>query len=259
MAYYLGVDIGGTKIRAVLMQGLDDRKPQCFVITTPKNKKRFLDVLWKFLRKVAGPKKLTGIGVGVPGVVNKNRGTLIKAPNLSFLNGWNANKFFARFKVPVRTDNDSRCFLRAEAIRGAGKGYKNIVALTIGTGIGGGIMIDGKIYYGSRSGAGEFGHMIVGNNKTFEQLAGKRAFLKYGDRSKLIGVGVANLINAFDPDIVILGGGGVTSGAVKIGMVRRLAKKYTMSPPAQKTPIVRGKLGDTAAAMGAVLLWKKGY
>ncbi len=144
--------------------------------------------------------------------------------------------------------------MRGEAIIGVGRGYKNIVVLTAGTGIGGGLMVNDKIYYGSNNGAGEFGHMILDNNKTFEQLAAKKAFLKMGDRSKIIGIGIANLINALDPQIVILGGGGVVEGGIKIGTVQKIARKYIVSPLAKKTPIIKGKLGEYSQAIGAALL-----
>lgn len=259
MVYYLGIDIGASKIKVVLMKGFGAQKPKHVVFDTPRNKTQFLKLLEKFIHGLQQGVTIKGIGLGLPGIVDRKRGVLIKAPNLPFLDGWDATKFFKKFKIPIRVDNDSRCFLRAEALLGAGRGYKNIVALTVGTGIGGGIVIDGRVYNGSRNGAGEFGHMVLERGKTFEQLAGKKAFLKYGDRSEVIGKGVANLINAFDPDSVILGGGGVTSGAVKIDTVGWVAKRYIMSPLAKKTPIVKGKLGDAAAAIGAALLWKKGY
>lgn len=249
----LGVDIGGTKIRAVLFDN-KNRKFFGFNIATPKNKRLFLKVLEKEIGEIIKKNKISGIGIGLPGIIDVKKSVLIKVPNLLFLKNWQAKKFFSKFNKSVKIDNDSRCFLRAEAIIGAGKNYKNIAVLTIGTGIGGGIMIDGKIYYGKNSGAGEFGHMIIDNKKTFEQIGAKKAFLKYGDRSEIIGIGVANLINSLDPEIVILGGGGIIFGKVKIGIVRKIAKKYIMSPLAKNTPIVKGKLSENSQAIGAALL-----
>jgi len=259
--FYLGIDIGGSKIKGVL---LDKKKNQWFLgfnIATPKNKKKFLKVLEQEIYKLLQKKKIIGIGVGLPGIVDRKHGLLIRAPNLPFLNNWQARKFFSKFSKNLKFDNDSRCFVIAESVLGVGRKYRNIIGITIGTGIGGGIIIDGKIYYGAGNGAGEFGKMIINlqsqisNLKTFEQVGGKKAFLKYGDRSKIIGVGVANLINILDPQIVILGGGGITSGGVKIKTVQKIAKKYIMSPLAKKTPIVKGKLKDNSQAIGAALLF----
>lgn len=252
---YLGIDIGGTKIRGIL---LDKRKKYspAFNLATPRNKKIFLRILEDEICKTIKKKKIIGIGVGLPGIIDIKRGILIKAPNLPYLNGWQAKKFLLTFNKNLKFDNDSRCFAIAEAMLGAGKGHKNIIGITIGTGIGGGIVINNKIYYGKHYGAGEFGKMVIDNKKTFEQIGAKEAFLKYGDRSEVIGIGVANLINIFDPDIVILGGGGLYSGKVKIGTVRKTAKKYVMSPLGKKTPIIKGKLGENSQAIGAALLFR---
>lgn len=249
----LGVDIGGTKIRAVLLDN-KNRRFFGFNIATPKNKKAFFEVLEKEIGEIIKKNKISGIGIGLPGIVDVKNGVLIKSPNLLFLKNWQAKKFFSKFNRRVAIDNDSRCFLRAEAKFGAAKGYKNAIGLTIGTGIGGGIMIDGKIYYGKNSGAGEFGHTIIDDSETFEKIGAKKAFLKYGDRNEVIGIGVANLINSLDPEIVVLGGGGIISNSVKIEVVRKISKKYIMSPLAKRTLIVKGKLGENSQAIGAAFL-----
>ncbi|NCO44734.1 ROK family protein [Candidatus Wolfebacteria bacterium] len=266
--FYLGIDIGGTEIRGILLDSSKNQRFLVFNIVTPRNKKSFLSALNEEINGLTQKKKIIGIGVGLPGIVDVKRGILAKAPNLPFLNGWQAKKFFSKFKTSpvthpdgrygarVKIDNDSRCFLRGEAFLGAGKNYKNIVALTIGTGIGGGLMINDKIYYGSHNSAGEFGHMIIGDKKSFERLGAKKAFLKMGDTSKIIGLGIADLINALDPQIVILGGGGIFTGGIQMETVRRTARKYIMSPLAKKASIIKGKLGENAQAIGAALLFK---
>ena len=159
-------------------------------------------------------------------------------------------------------ENDALCFLRAESSLGIAKGYKNIVAIAIGTGIGGAIMVEGKLYRGSTGSAGEFGHTVLGiaDRKlhvvphTFEKLGAKVASEKYGDTSEIIAIGIANIINSFDPEIVVLGGGGIASGGISIEIVQEIAKNYIISPFAKNTPIVKGVLGEYAQAMGAALL-----
>jgi len=261
--YYIGIDIGGTKIKGVVFDSKNKLVKKEITIKTSKNKKDFLKQLGKIVLELEKGNNIKGIGVGLPGVVNYATGVFVKAPNLPFLNDWNAKKEFNKFRIPVKFDNDSRCFLRAEAKLGAGRGYKNIVGLTIGTGIGGGIIIDGKMYQGKTNSAGEFGHTIFQEEtrkekgKSFEELGGKRAFFKFGDRSRIIGIGVANLINTIDPDIVILGGGGINNKSLKMDVIKKIAKKYIMSPLAKETPIVKGKLGDKAQAIGAALLFNE--
>ena len=281
MNYYLGLDIGGTTIKAVLMRDFNDKEPQCFGIDTPKSKKEFLRILQEFTKKIlfeqsredtikggSQPRSnniIKGIGAGLPGILDPKREVLLKAPHLPFLNGWRPKEFFKKFGAAVQIENDANCFVLAEHKRGAAKGYKNVVGLAVGTGIGGGIIMNGKLYRGSHGSAGEFGHTIlriknpelrIMNTEKLEELAAKKAFEKYGDRSKIIGTGVANLINSLDPDIVVLGGGGVASGEIKMNTVRQVAKQNILSPLVKKTPIVRGKLGEYTQAMGAVLLLK---
>jgi predicted NBD/HSP70 family sugar kinase len=269
MNYYCGVDIGGSKIKAVLLKGLSRQNTELFAIDTSRNKHEFLRKLEDLIFKVSGKKPVAGIGIGVPGMIDAGRGILIKATNLPFLDNWKVKDFFSRFASGVRIDNDSRCFLRGEASWGAARGYKNVVGVALGTGIGGGIMIDGKIYYGKNNSAGEVGHHImqikslksvlgeVGESKikSFENLASRKAFER-GNQSWVVGIGIANLINILDPDAVVLGGGGMTSKKVRLDTVRHFAKKYIVSPRAKNTPIVVGKLGDAAQAIGAALLVK---
>lgn len=252
----IGIDIGGSKIRGVLVDG-KNKIISDFNIETPKDKKLFLQIIEDEINKFLQKGKISKIGVGLPGVVDTRRNIFVKAANLPFLDGWQVVKFFKKFCKVVKIDNDSRCFLLAESKLGAGRGYKNIVGIAVGTGIGGAIMIDGKILYGANFGAGELGHMIIqseGGIKSFEQLAGKKAYEEHGDRSEIIGIGVANMINILNPEIVILGGGAVSVGKVDIDMVKNSVVNYILSPLAKKTKIVKAKLGKNAQAIGATLL-----
>lgn len=251
--YKIGIDIGGSKIRGVLLDG-KNKIVSSFNIETPKDKKLFLQTLEDEVGKFSQKGKIVKIGIGLPGIVDTKKNILVKAVNLPFLDGWQVVKFFQKFCKVVKIDNDSRCFLLAESKLGVGRGYKDIVGIAIGTGIGGAIMIGGKIYYGANFGAGELGHMILDGQKTFEELAGKKAYEQYGDRSEIIGLGVASVINILNPEIVILGGGAVSVGKVDMAVIKKSALKYIMSPLAKKTPIVKAKLGKNAQAIGATLL-----
>ena len=88
-----------------------------------------------------------------------------------------------------------------------------------------------------------------------EKLGGKRAYEKYGDRSKIIGEGTASLVNVFDPDIVVLGGGGMSSGKINLHVVRGYVKKFVLSPAGKRVSIVKTELGEKAQAVGAALLF----
>ena len=255
---YLGIDIGGTNIKAVVLERGISKPLEEFVWKSPHEKTAFLALLGQEVQNIVDSYEIAGIGVGVPGVFDAEKKVLIKAPNLKFLDNWAVGEFFSQFMPPTTIENDGRLFVRAEVMWGAGKGFQHVIGVAIGTGIGGGILLHGQFYEGAHNAAGEFGHMLISSNIAgepleWEKLAGKKAYEGLGDRSEIIGRGVANLINAFDPDIVLLGGGGITGGALNVPIIKKTAAKYILAPAAKKTPIIRGKLGYLAAAMGATV------
>ena len=263
MNHYIGVDIGGTKIKAVLLSGYERQNIHPVTIDTPKDKRACIAALQEIVRSAARNKKIAGIGVGAPGVVDSSRGLIIKCANLAFLDNMRLDDVFGSFKVPVRVENDSRCFVLAEAAWGSAMKYKHVVGVAIGTGIGGGIVIDGAIYRGSTNAAGEFGHTIfqiaehdsrAPKEYSWEQLGSKQTFLNPDESARVIGIGVANIINMLDPEIIVLGGGGIMSGLLKMDQIVKTAREFLISPQARKTPIKKAALGDAAQAIGAALL-----
>ena len=264
MKNYLGIDIGGTRIKAVLLRGTDKQKPVLHSIPTPDTREAAIYAMQDLARAAQGDTKIAGIGIGVPGIIDQKTGVIEKAPNVPWLDGWRLADMWETQGVPVAVENDSRCFVLAESMWGAGAGYKNIVGLAIGTGIGGGIMINGALIRGVHAAAGEFGHMVlaldeknIASSQTLEHMGAKRAFEKYGDRSAVIGVAVANLINVFDPEMVVLGGGGVADDGVTIEVIRNIMRSFVLSVGAKETPVAPAHLGDAAQAIGAGLLFKE--
>jgi glucokinase len=259
---YLGIDIGGTALKRVIIRGIHPHEPVIKErIDTPRTPDEFFSVLEGLIREFISKEQgnIAGIGGGIPGVFGKDREAVLSAPNLPFLNGWEAKKFFGKFGVPIKLDNDSRCLLRAEMAWGAGRGYRDVIALSIGTGIGGGIAIAGKIYCGASDSAGEVGHMIIDgeNGRSLEGLGARSGAEKWGDRSGVIGIGIANIINVVNPEIVVLGGGGAAEGKINLKIVREAVRKFVLSPIARKTPIVAAQLGDFSQAIGAALFCAK--
>lgn len=294
MDRYIGFDIGGTKIDAGLVKGNEilNRK----IVPTPKNKKDFVAAVLGVIRELAGGrgKSVKGIGIAMAGAIDRKSGKIVRSPNLPRLNGLNLKKAVERkLKIPVRIDNDAKCFLRAEAKFGAARKAKNAVGLILGTGVGAGIMIGGKIYYGRDEAAGEIGHTIIKINSkfkilnskqimdnlfSFEDLVSKKGFAAFGikDAKKLedlakkgdkkalaiheiigayLGIGLANIVNVLNPEIIVLGGGLSRAGKLLTGPACRVVKKLALAPKAKKTPIVVSKLGKEAGIRGAVLLF----
>lgn len=257
--YYLGIDIGGSVTKLVVLRGLEKQAVSISKFPTPKNPWTLETQLIRGIEEIIIKRHMTlsGIGIGIAGILDYKRGRVSRAHNLSQYDKWEVIRFFRWFRLPTAIDNDSRCFLRAEAAWGAGRNKKNVVGLAIGTGIGGGMMFDGAIYRGTDGSAGEVGHMVIDapHRRTLEDLGALRAYKKFGDTTEAISIGVANLINILNPDIVILGGGAISSQYFSLNKIRLAAREFIMSPLARHTPIVKSQLGDAAQAIGAALLF----
>ena len=231
----VGVDIGGSKINIIVWNG---RK----VIDSWQTS----EVSLKNLEKGISHFNISKIGIGIAGVLDYETGCVLDSPNLKLFEGLCLKKFLNK---NIRFDNDVNCFLRAESKLGVARGFKNVLAVAMGTGIGGAIMINKKlVYLGSHGSAGEFGFMIIKNEKTWEKLYQETK--NNPEKQKQIhALGFANLINIFDPEIIILGGGGAKLPN------RKLMEKFILSPLAKKPKIIFSKLDSNATAIGAALLW----
>lgn len=280
----LGIDIGATKTNALLFNKNDKKVVWSNIAPTDKtNKKNFLKNLFNLIDLIGKEHSFSSIGVAVAAIVDVKTGKIIKSPNIEIINGLNlASVIQNKFNVPVKVQNDADCFSVAERKVGTGKKYKNFVGVTLGSGIGCGLIIDGEIYNGKEGGsAGECGHMIIDNkskNGSFEDLASGKFINRVYDKSgeelfsdaksgkaiaekvcrefgENLGVGLSNIINMMNPEAIIIGGG--ISGAIKpiLPVVKASIKKYVMSPRAKNTPVMISKLGTNAPAIGAALLF----
>ncbi len=242
----IAVDLGGTHLRVAIVR--NNKAVKYLRYKTPKKKEEITDMLFSSISSLIKEcERLRGIGVASPGPIEK--GVIKNTPNLPLKN-FNLKKALEkRFKTKVIVENDATCVALAEAKLGCKK--NNFFVLTLGTGIGGGIVINGEIYKG-RGNAGELGHIILDKGKDFESLAAwkktkKLTEKKFGkplliselakmnnqDSKKILkeismylGQGIASLISVFDPEIVILAGGVSESGKSFLKMIKREAKKY---------------------------------
>jgi glucokinase len=239
MKYLIGVDLGGTNIKTGLVD-LSGKIIKKYEIPTEAKKgtKAVIDNIAKTIRAVETG-KVIGIGIGSPGPLNYRTGTILNPVNLPFRKTPLRAIIQDKFKVKTFLDNDANCFALAEAIFGQGKNYENVAGITLGTGVGGGVVICKKIYHGKNN-AAELGHMTIkydgprsrcGNHgciethasargikslfdkksdpKQIEDLAiqgNKKALKTYNKMGCFLGVGITNIIYAFDPDIIVLGG-----------------------------------------------------
>jgi len=276
----IGIDLGGTKMSAVLFDGekvLDEN-----LLATPKNNLENIIIMMAVLieplikRAAEFKRNIKGVGIGAAGVMDIERKKILNSPNLKILNNVKlAEKLEEKIKLKTKLENDAKCFIMAECKLGAGKKYKNIYGLTIGTGIGGGWFINNEIYKGSHGGAGEVGHMIM-DSKDLNDLEDlfhnimKRDPIKIAQRaysldrsalriyeefSKILGLALANIANIIDPEVFIIGGGVINSADLFLPRAEEIMKKNIQSSEISiKIKILKSKLDKNAGAIGAAMI-----
>ena len=307
VAEAVGVDIGGTKCLGVVLDArgeivAEQRRP------TPKTGAALVETVVSLVDGLV-PGSSARVGVGAPGLVDRH-GRLRFAPHLPGVVELELRRALeaARPGIRVVVDNDATCAVWAETRRGAAAGLSNVLLVTIGTGIGGGIVSDGRIMRGANGFAGEIGHVMVesdglmctcgqrgcweryasgsglgwmareaaqaGRGERMVELAGGdpesvrgehvTAAASEGDADATavvdrfawwVAVGLANLANILDPELIVLGGGIIESGAVVLEPTRvaflRLLEGARNRPAIE---LVAARLGERAGAVGAALL-----
>src|SRR3989344_4994870 len=232
MKKIIAVDFGGSLIKSALVE--NNKILKKFLIDTDANKgkNKIIENLIEAIN-VVYEKDVKDIGIGMPGPANYDKGIFINPPNLKPL--WNVNikKYIQRkFRVNVKFENDANCAALAELFFNK---YRNFIVLTLGTGIGCGVIIGRKLYKGSGN-ASEAGHMIIDKGKDFEDLCSgtaikrrskelfkkellikdlvklakkgnKKAKQIVEENANYMGIGIGNLVNIFDPEVIILEGG----------------------------------------------------
>ena len=272
MKEVIAIDIGGTRTRvAVVKQG---KILKIKSINTPKDKKTFLKELKQIISSLIN-QRIKGIGISIAGAIDSS-GKIIDSPNVLATNNLNLKKELRKFRKKVAIENDANCVALAESKYGVKK--KNFIILTLGTGIGGGVIINGKLFKGQGLG-GELGHIIINNGKQLEELIASKAlarltkkylgkslsiyeFSKYinkpkakpilNELSKYTAQGIASLIDIFDPEIVVLAGGMRKFGNNFLNQTKKQVPKYHFIP--RKTPIKWSSLSHPGIIGASLLL-----
>lgn len=236
---------------------------------------------------------LIGAGVGLPGPIRLPRGQMESS---QILPGWVgvhvAEEMCSRLGVVVRVDNDANLGALAELFWGAGSGAADLVYLKVASGIGAGIVVDGRVFHGAGGTAGEIGHLTVdehgpvcrcGNRGCLETLAAGDALVELmrpslgheptaeeivarardgdarcrraiADSGRHIGSAVASVCNVLNPGLVVVGGSLGQAGELLLGELRESLRRHTVLPAAEDVEIVAGMLGERAEVLGAVAL-----
>jgi predicted NBD/HSP70 family sugar kinase len=291
MKYAIGLDVGGTKIEGVLVDENLKEITRCRRLTERKKpREEIIENIISSVQELLKSKKVNAkVGVGFPGYVNKE-GKIQLAPNLPQFNNFDLKKHLEKhLGNEIKIENDAHCFVLAEQKLGAAKGAQNVLGVTLGTGVGGGAIINGKIYEGKSGGASHFGHMIIdpsgnkcgcGQRGDFESWCGGRfvaqrykanggkienastreifkspeqaAKIVIKETYEKIGVGLANLVSIFNPEVIVIGGG--MSNSLNFPELREITRKYSYKSLFEDVKLVKNELGDSAGVFGAAAL-----
>jgi glucokinase len=311
---FIGVDVGGTKILAGAVTG-EGRVSHVQRGSTPGRRvtpEVLEDALTEVVGRVAGTEALRGVGLAAAGFVDASGERVRFAPHLPWSDDDVRERLSSRWGVPVMLDNDANCAAYAETTYGAAAGATSSLMVTMGTGIGGGIVVDGRVLRGANGMAGEFGHAQVvpdgvpcecGHRGCWEQyssgnalvryarerlgqepsmladacegrpelvtgqmvseaaeagdLLARRAFASVGD---WLGVGVANLVAAFDPEVVVIGGGVSAAGERLLEPARTALERSLVGAGHRLVPPLRlAAFGPQSGLVGAGLLARSAY
>ncbi|MDE7399703.1 MAG: ROK family glucokinase [Oscillospiraceae bacterium] len=312
--YNIGIDLGGTNIKVGLV---NENYEIVEKASTPTNLPRsaeeivksMVDTMWKVLNAAKVTiGEVNSIGIGTPGVANRNSGVVLYSCNLDFKNV-NLRELFKKYlDKPLYVENDANSAAFGEVLAGAGQGYKDVIVVTLGTGVGGGIIIDGKIYTGFNFCGAELGHnVLVYNGRqcgcgrkgcfeayssatalinmtresmeehkdskmweiagSLENVDGKTAFdgMRADDAAAkdvvnmyidYLGCGLTNIINTFQPEVLLIGGGICKEGENLTNPLNEYIKREAYCVDAERTTKLDiCKLGNDAGIIGAAFLY----
>jgi glucokinase len=293
---HLGLDLGGTNIKvAVLERAVDGVGPPTNVATFqapteadggPDHVVGRLIALGRQAIEQHGP--IDTVGVGIPGLFDADLGTVVLLPNLP--GAWPGHRVVAPISaalgLPVAIVNDARAFTLAEARLGAAAGCDTVICFVLGTGIGGGVVVNGQLLFGRHGRAAELGHQIIlpggplcgcGNRGCLEAVAtaapfahqagydtpheaveaaragNPRALAALDTLADLLGIGIANMVTVFVPQRIVIGGGIATAGDLLLDRIRAAAQRHQSLVPADWYDVVPASLGSYAGSIGAAL------
>jgi glucokinase len=319
MRYIVGVDVGGTNVvvgtvpeDGSAVHGLQKSRtlntdgPDAVIAQIAQLVDRSLTEARSIIGEAVD---VAGVGIGSPGPLDTKTGVVLLTPNLGWRNLPLRDRVSDAVGLPATLDNDANCAIFGEWWRGAARNAQTVVGLTIGTGIGGGIILNGEIFHGASDIAGEIGHMTIdstgrrcncGNYGCIEAYASGTAIaaravegIQAGADSTLgtyvdgdlnavtaqvvydaahagdeyalevinntahfLGAGVANLINIFNPEVVVICGGVTAAGDRLFKPLRAEVKQRAFRPAVERCRIVPGALAGTAGVYGAVAAFK---
>ena len=274
----LGVDVGGTKIEVVVLDANGAERMRRRTHYPSRDYQSALDCLVESIRAAEDECEQCSIGVGLPGFIDRETGLLENAFNTPYNKRPLKADLENRLSKEVHFANDANCFALSEAADGAARGARVVFGAILGTGAGGGLVVNGQVIEGRHGTAGEWGHTPLpwmredeypgprcncgrigcieqfvsgpAKNREREAMGEEAAMTRFVDR---LARAFAMMINIVDPDVIVVGGGMSKHDEIYT-QVPPLLRKYTYHPD-PRTPIVRALHGDASGVRGAAMLW----
>lgn len=304
---YIGIDVGGMSIKAGVVKDSGEIISKHAVPTPPDGEELFLSAMLEAVEKAveaAGVSKneIKSIGIGAPGIVDRDKGVLVSEPNIPYIN-LNVREYLKNnfADVPVFVENDANSAALGEYYMA--ENAENFVFVTLGTGVGGGIIIGGKLFTGANGMGGELGHIVThaggrkcgcgrygcweayasvtGLIKTTEEhrneikgiapdekISGRTVFelAKADDKDAErirdlwideVAIGIADLVNIFQPDEIVIGGAISKEGDVLLNPIKKYVKENVFAADGLKETEIRiSRIGGDAGIIGAAFLYK---
>ena len=301
--YIISIDLGGTNIKAALLsRDFHILHKETFPTPASSGKKTVINALVSASKDIIRNHGISvvdilGVGIGVPGPVDFYGQVVHFLPNIP---GWKkvalSSIYTSYSGIPCVVDNDAKLMCLAEYRLGAASGSRNAVCLTLGTGVGAGIIIDGRLYRGADNAAGEIGHMPLNENgpdcpcggqACLERYVGNNALIRHarsvfgrevsleelsslassGDgkakefwrkTAEQLSVNLVGLTNALNPDVIVIGGGVANAGKVLFDEIKSCIHRRAMSVQGKRVKVFKAKLGNDAGLIGAAIMAVKG-
>jgi glucokinase len=306
----IGVDLGGTKLLAGAVDADLNVHHRTHWIAAGSDRAAVLDGLVASVRETieAVGGDVHGVGFGIPSLIDQHRGIAVTTVHLPIADLPFRDLMAERLGLPVFVDNDANCAMLAEHRYGAATGTKHAVMLTLGTGIGGGVVVNGRLLRGAVGSAGELGHMVVDldgprcqgncpNRGCLEAVASGSALGRAANEAadadptselahvraagkeltgalvtelahdgdpvalgcvaragEALGVGISNLVNIFNPEVVVVGGGVIGAGDLLLDPAREVVAKRALAPSKDIVKIVPARFGAESGMLGAAVL-----
>ena len=291
-ARVIGVDVGGTKTLGAVVTRAGAIGVRLERATEASSKEALLGSLDGLIEDLRGEADVAGLGIGIPSRIDQRRGRSIAAVNLPLDGVDLRDRMREKHGLPVGIDNDANAAAIAEWKAGAARGADNVVMLTLGTGVGGGLIVDGRPFRGATGSGAELGHIVIdvdgppcpcGGNGHLESYAcgpaadrvARELFGAESDAEDLVerarsgdgvavealgeigrrlGAGIATLENVFEPELVVIGGGFGAAGELLLASAREVVAREGLEPGRDAVRIVEAELGVDAGVIGAAMI-----